>query len=948
MNTSNHHRRPSRRRAVQRISRRGVPILAWILVALGVLAARPVAAQSDPRLTTDPTFGAPGDVITIIGSGYTPGGYPGIVFWDGVAADTLTIPDGGDFRVSFRVPIDASTDEHIVEVCAAERSQSGELVCTAGEFAQRTETLFMVEGPTLDPPALSTDPTSAKAGALITLIGANFTPGDYEGLVFWDGNGIDRLKIPTGGAFNATVRVPVDAFVGEHSISVCAAESDAGGNLTCITGSFEQRAETLFVVDAATPIRVCKEEVDPCSPFSKATVYRTADGKSIGVDEDGYVLEPDAFGDGDEIWGSALNSTLPDFEVYFTSGAPVAVADLFFAADPGEYRLALTLDKPLLLYDLDVSATWYVEGNETYKQALRDNLDKAAQYLYDFTDGQMTLGALTVHQSLDNWDDADVRLYASNTLRPNAVVGGVVSTYTADLDAVIPLTYTPGTVDMGSAWNRYGVPPGQSVQDGGVTIDTATLTEDWSLAFAHELGHYLLYLFDTYRDAQGNDSAQIAAQCAGSAMGDVYQSANHAFVADANLWKINCGNTEAYAMLNGRTEWATITGWYSWLFTPGDPGRANTLPVDLTTVTFIPPTETPGQPLLTDTMTLNYVDGETASGEARAFIYRNDRIIEQGKPIAGGNQLALTGPEAGDRLCVYDVNDFTEADGASPRHQFGCEVLSPGDATLQMSKDAGWAPVVTLQQTAADTLHISVTQELPAGLLNALSAQIYPEHKPGLTPQPIAQVSGADFARDIVLSGPVPPLYVRLFVDEVVAGTTTRRETVLDRGTGGGGLFGPVSRYGGVLVYSSDGKATYQRAGDLTLAAGESIAWQSMAGTPPLPADKRITGQAYRLDAFPASLVAEGTVQFEFEAIPGAASVGAAHVGAATSTPSVHYFDGAGWQPLNTSIGAPTSGATDTLLASAPSQGTGVYAVLYDVVPEQDLNQIWLPLLRVP
>ncbi|MCB0158453.1 MAG: hypothetical protein KDD83_10025, partial [Caldilineaceae bacterium] len=191
-------------------------------------------------------------------------------------------------------------------------------------------------------------------------------------------------------------------------------------------------------------------------------------------------------------------------------------------------------------------------------------------------------------------------------------------------------------------------------------------------------------------------------------------------------------------------------------------------------------------------------------------------------------------------------------------------------------------------------------------------------------------------------------LYVRLFVDEVVAGTTTRRETVLDRGTGGGGLFGPVSRYGGVLVYSSDGKATYQRAGDLTLAAGESIAWQSMAGTPPLPADKRITGQAYRLDAFPASLVAEGTVQFEFEAIPGAASVGAAHAGAATSTPSVHYFDGGSWQPLNTSIGAPTSGATDTLLASAPSQGTGVYAVLYDVTPEQDLNQIWLPLLRVP
>ncbi|MEZ4608673.1 MAG: hypothetical protein R2838_00190 [Caldilineaceae bacterium] len=79
------------------------------------------------------------------------------------------------------------------------------------------------------------------------------------------------------------------------------------------------------------------------------------------------------------------------------------------------------------------------------------------------------------------------------------------------------------------------------------------------------------------------------------------------------------------------------------------------------------------------------------------------------------------------------------------------------------------------------------------------------------------------------------------------------------------------------MVYSSDGKATYQRAGDLTLAAGEVIAWQSMAGTPPLPADKRITGQAYRLDI---SGVDRGGRHrpVQFEAIPGAAkSVGAAN-----------------------------------------------------------------------
>ena len=111
MNKSNHHRPPSRLGVAAGIGRRVALMLAWACVLLFAFSARPVAAQGDPRLTTDPTFGAPGDVITIIGTGYTPGGYPGIVFWDGVEADTLTIPDGGDFRVPFRVPIDAIADE---------------------------------------------------------------------------------------------------------------------------------------------------------------------------------------------------------------------------------------------------------------------------------------------------------------------------------------------------------------------------------------------------------------------------------------------------------------------------------------------------------------------------------------------------------------------------------------------------------------------------------------------------------------------------------------------------------------------------------------------------------------------------------------------------------------------------------------------------------------------
>ncbi len=564
------------------------------------------------------------------------------------------------------------------------------------------------------------------------------------------------------------------------------------------------------------------------------------------------------------------------------------------------------------------------------------------QYLYDITEGQMALGEVTVYQSLDNWDDVDVHLYGSNTLRPNAIIGGVVSTYTADLNPVIDIVYEPGTLDMGSQWNRFGVPPGQQVQFDGATVATETLTEDWSMAFAHEMGHYSLFLFDTYRDAEGEDNVEIAAQCFGSAMSDVYKDENHALIGNPDIWKLRCGATEAYAKQNARTEWDTILGRYPNLIKPPGEPQANQLPVNLTNVLFIAPAQTPGAALPATVFDLNYQDAESSSGEARAFLYRNDRIFEQGKPIKDVNKVTLTGPEASDLLCVYDVNDYSQEDADTPRNQFGCETIQPGDTALEMTKNSGWRPVVTLHQISTDTLRMTVTQELPSAFVSALTAKIYPEHKQGLLPENIPPIPGSDFGRDIVLQGPVPPLYVQLYVDETVAGLTTRRETVLDRGTGGGGLFGPAKQFGGVLVYSSDGEASFSKDGGIELGPGESIAWQTMPGTPPMPANKQITGQAYRLDAYPASNVADGAISIEFREIATVSATSSSQGQA--PLPAIHFYDGRSWLPVATTIATPANGSDGKNVASASSQGVGVYAVLY----ETDVKRIMLPYIARP
>ncbi len=305
--------------------------------------------------------------------------------------------------------------------------------------------------------------------------------------------------------------------------------------------------------------------------------------------------------------------------------------------------------------------------------------------------------------------------------------------------------------------------------------------------------------------------------------------------------------------LNGRTEWQTIQGWYDWVQIPvGVVAGPAAPPTPLTSVTFVAPPVTPGA-AAANLFNLDYQDNETSSGEARAFLYQNGRLVEQGKPPKASTTVQLTGAQVGDRLCVYDINDHAEA-GESTRHQFGCEQIVAGDDLLIMTKEPVWDPEVSLLQIGPQKLQIVVTATVPAGL--QLRVRLYPEHEPAL-PDTVLPRVGDIFSTTIVLTEAVPALYAQLFVNETPPQPSTRREVVADRGTGGGGAFGPAKAYGGALVVSSDGNASFEPDGDLELLAGQSIAWQSMPGTPPLPFLRWISGQSYRLDAFPPSSDAE-------------------------------------------------------------------------------------------
>lgn len=778
----------------------------------------------------------------------------------------------------------------------------------------------------------------------------------------------NSAPMPVTWNMTGLVQAWVDGTLDNHGLAVQGDPSMPDdiarffGSRTNQSGSVPQ----LLIAYSLPPARVqlCRESNGECVPVPGATVYRAADGAAFATDENGIAMTG-VVTPGDELWATTsvpYTPTYPigatdSFTLYHTSGATATLVTANdFEAD-NFYRIYVSEESPLLVQDVSVSAQWVLtealNGGGTDANLFATRVVSAANYLYGFTQGQVTLGRVTVSQEEDNWqcDNTDLCLHMDNNLRPKAIIGGVVSTDTVD-----PLTgneYNPGLISMGRAWNRYYQPPGTTVTvttpgEGSAPLAVDSLTEDWPMALAHEFGHYLFFLYDTYLDSSNTISPTLIASCVGSAMNDVYAPINHGFIGDQALWDGACSGSLAHGKHGPRTEWATMRTFHPWMIAP--PASAVNappmLPVSLTRVDFLPPSA-PLAPLQANQVyDLGYRDGENASAQARGYLFRSDRLFAQGQPVPGSTEIALTNARIGDRLCLYDINDNAEgalAGDGTPRHQFGCETVAVGDNLLDLTKNEAWAPVVTVSQNSTTSVQISVTQPLAVGDA-PLVARFYAEQA-GAVGAPVvindAVVSASQHSATFDFGGPLPPFFVQLYIDEEI--TNVRPEVVFERGTGGGGAFGPFRDFGGVLVYSADGLATFISSADRDLKTGQSVAWQTMPGTPPLPPGASIVGQSYRLDAFPADLTALGVVDIRFSE-PGGGSVQTAGTAQTANNLALHRWNGSAWQAIDTTVKIPANAEIGTQVASASSQGAGVYALLR-LPTESSPRQIFVPIV---
>jgi uncharacterized repeat protein (TIGR01451 family) len=661
-------------------------------------------------------------------------------------------------------------------------------------------------------------------------------------------------------------------------------------------------------------VRVTREDE---SPAAGARIYhlptgQTANAEPLGGLEEplltnvqGVLQAPGGFQVGDgllAVWPSQPSQILAGtliftegITVYHTSASPTLTGiDWHTITDTEIVQLLIVSpDNPLILFDLDVSLEWDARQDTIFLDQLSYDLQRASELMYDWTNGQAALGQITVYHDRAHWNDAHIRVYASNRVRPNAYQGGIVSQVITD-PLASELTYVPGQVRMGATWNRYGDPGG-------------SLGEDWPRTLAHELGHYALFLNDNYLGLDAEGHLISVDSCIGTAMTDPYREDYSEFHPDED-WLPGCERTLSHQS-TGRSDWATITTFYPWLKeTPTNPGPSR-LPLAVTQIQFVEPI-TPFTTLEVPIFYLSQDGGRVQPGSnARAFLLRKEgnQLIDLGRPTL--DRVLARGAREDDRLCVFEL-------GAQ---HLGCETIQPGDEELELVSLPDWQPDVIISPVTSRTMALTVTN-VPTGLV--LNARLFPVSAPASPTATLTAVADG-YAGQLHLEYPAFEGHVQVWVEE----GALRRETITDYAMGGNpgrklSHFAPRGSPGRKLshfapVLSADGQVMLFGE-DLTFEEGEFFTLQAATTLPSPLLWATVVGQAYRLSASPNAPDLSGT------------SISFGYLGSEV-TPGeeewlrVYYWDGGGWEPLPTELDAYHN------MAAAPTQDPGLYALMSSI-----------------
>lgn len=667
------------------------------------------------------------------------------------------------------------------------------------------------------------------------------------------------------------------------------------------------------------------------TPAADAIVYNLRAGQSNaqpmgGINRpfrtnfQGYLEGRGELGDGDLLVALQPISTTRKFTLYHTSAAVEPIEPLglkLFKVEADQLvvrKLTVSEGNPLLLFNLVLSLEWDARNETVFLGRLEADLKRTSEFLYDWTNGQAALGDITLYHNKQKWDEADIRIYANNRLRPNASQGGIVDGEYIDPDAQ-KVIYKRGLVRMGATWNRYG-------------DATGSVGDDWPRALAHELGHFLFFLDDNYIGFDGNDNFVSVKQCHGAMFNPYLDSESEFYPVDNMGWDGECANSFSNRF-TGRSDWETINTLYLDIwdialnipavnFTEVFTGPGN-LPLAVTRIIPAPSNDDPPaaeSPIISLAQNGTSV---TTGNSARAFLFQNDRIVDLGRPIAG--EILARGARINDRLCVFEL------EVQPPR--LGCELVSASDDELELHEKSGWRPEIIVDPKTTKQITVNV-RNVPDDVCDTcVKARLYPVDEVVPQEQPMSP-DGTDstFTATFRFEQEVVAGYIQVWVEE----GAPRREIVTDFALGGGPVrsgsrasaFAPViSADGQVLLYGNN----------LNFLGDEFYSLQAATVIPAAQSWTQPVGQAFRLIASENAPDLKNNTSIVFNYLEN-------EVPARGETwLRIYYYNesNAKWELLPTKEGGRD---TEFNYIAAPVQGEGLYALMA-TIETPPLNRGW-------
>ncbi len=486
-----------------------------------------------------------------------------------------------------------------------------------------------------------------------------------------------------------------------------------------------------------TQVRIYDETKD--KPAAGAVVFRLKEGDTSGAkplgnavaayrtDVNGYLQGRGEIEIGDTLFAllpvtASLTTPADKVTVYHTSYTPTLAALVGTkVSGPGLQELVVSKDHPLFLFDLALSLEWDARNDGAFLADLEQAIKRSSEVFFDVTNGQMALGRVTVYQGRGNWLSSDVVMYGNNSIRPRASMGGVVkkrandsgtttkvipganpptSTRTITTTRVFTDAFLPGQIRMGPLWDPFGE-------------SRAELQQDWWRAFAHEFGHYLLYLPDNYLGY--NASGVVPVDCKNSFMTTTYGDDYSEFLT-ATQWKDRketCDQTIA-ARTTGRSDWETIKRFYPMVDALTTNSGPAILPLDLTEVRFVRPS-VPAETLPARNFDLRAYGTEErlVVDQGRALLFQtqgtkktpeDDTLIDLGS-TGRSDSIKVRGAQMGDRVCVFDA--------AVDPPRVGCNSdITVANPLISLDTAKDWGPNIAVQALSLPRLVLTVTQPI--------------------------------------------------------------------------------------------------------------------------------------------------------------------------------------------------------------------------------------------